>query len=213
MTKTITQIATSDTFQVWFDRTNLTINAISTEAVTCNSHANGGLTTGNGFVEGTFGARNLVGNTIHGGTVQTPALLTCTSNLAVTGDNITVGVVTINSSSVAYSGIPLQTGSGKISTNTSGTSAQQIDFFDKILYRAAEYALAIRDNNANAYQFSKILVLHDSGDAYFTNYAVVFSNTAQGDFSANANSTHIRVFLTPISTNTHVSGTKVTVDI
>jgi hypothetical protein len=213
MSITIPAILTSETFQIWLDRTNQIANAISTVAVTVNTHANGGLTTGNGFVEGTFGARNLVGNTIHGGTVQTPALMTMTSNLAITGSTLFIGNVVINSSAITVDGQILATGRSEIAVNTSGTGTQEIDNWDKLLNRGAEYFITIKDNNANAVHGEKMVVIHDSGDAYYTRTSVVWSNTSQGDFSANANGTHVRVYLTPTSTNAHISGTRVTVDV
>jgi hypothetical protein len=213
MSQPITSVLANDNFQIWFNTTNQLANAVSTIAVTVNSHANGGLTTGNGFVEGTFGARNLVGNTIHGGTVATPAVLTLTSNLAVIGNTVTVGNVVINSTGIAVAGVLLEAGGATFAANTSGTSAQLIDYFDKIIYRSAEYLINIKDNNANAYQVSKVLVIHDgaSTNAAMMEYAIVYSNTAQGVISANANSTHILVYLAPVSTNTAVKGTKLLV--
>jgi hypothetical protein len=214
MSKVITQVnaaAGADTFQIWVNKTNEVINAISTEAVTVNSHANGGLSTGNGFVEGTFGARNLVANTLRGGTVQTPGVLTISSNVSVIGNTFSVGNVVINSSSISIDGIP--TGDAPITANTTGTAAQVIDFWDKFIFRGADYVLTIKDQNANAFQISKLLLVHATGEAYVTEYAAAFSNTSQGEFSANANSTHIKVYLTPVSTNTYVSGTRALVEV
>lgn len=210
MSYNITQInaaPSADTFQIWVDRTNEVINAISTIVVTTNTHANGGLTTGNGWVEGIFGALNLRANTISGGTVQTPGVLTLTSNLAITGGNVTFGTVVVNTTMITIGGsnVALITDAG-VNTTTSGTTAQQVDFWDKTAYRAAEYTLTIKDNDANNHQVSRFLVLHDEGDAYYTQYAIVWSNNAQGNFSANANSTHVRVYLTPVSSNTNVKG-------
>lgn len=213
MSETIAQVNASpgaDTFQIWVDQTNKAINAISTVVVSVNTHANGGLTTGNGFVEGIFGARNLIANTFRGGTVETPSQVTLTSNLDVTGDKITVGDVVINSSAIVVGGIILETGGSSFTTTTTGATPQVIDYFDKLTYRSADYVLSIKDNNANAYQASKILVVHDGSvtDAQMIEYGIVYTNTAMGIMSANANSTHVRVFFTPVSTNTTVKGSK-----
>lgn len=54
----------NDTFDIWVGKVNSAIDIISANCVTCNSDANGGLTTGNGWVQGTFGASDLVANTI-----------------------------------------------------------------------------------------------------------------------------------------------------
>lgn len=215
MSETIAQINTAalgDTWQIAIDKMNQSLNAISTVVVSVNSHANGGLTTGNGFVEGTFGARNLVGNTISGGTVATPGILTISSNVELSGDTVTVGNVVINSTTIAIDGVSvaLETGGAEIESATIGTSAQIIDYWDKFVYRSADYTLTIQDDNANAFQASRLLVLHDGGstNAYYSHYAVMWSNTSQGDFSANANSTHIKIYLTPTSANATIRATR-----
>jgi len=205
--------AGADTFQILVDRTNETINAISTIVCTVNTHANGSLSTGNGYVEGIFGARNLVGNTISGGTVETPGLLTILTDTEFTGDTITLGTVVINSSAVAIGGAPISTGGYSFSNDTIGTSTQEVDNFDKITLRGAEYVIAVKDTNANAYQISKLLLVHDSGNAFMTQYSIIYSNTEIGVFSANANSTHCRVYLKPTIANTHVTGSRVTVEV
>lgn len=214
MSETIAQVNASpsgDTFQIFVDQTNKAINAISTVCVTVNTHANGGLTTGNGFVEGTFGARNLVANTVRGGTVQTPGTLTVTSNVDVSGDKITLGNVVINSTAIAVDGVELEAGGGAFfEYQTSGTSAQIIDYFDKLTYRSAEYVISIKDNQANAYQMSKALIIHNGSvtDAQMIEYGIVYTNAAMGIISANANSTHVKLYFTPVSTNTSVKGNK-----
>ncbi len=198
----------TDTFELWIEKTNLAINAISTQAVTVNSHANGMLTTGNGFVEGTFGSRNLVGNTLAGGTVATPGLLTITTNVSVTGTTLNVGTVSVNSSDVSIGGVSVTQISGisKFIANTNGLTDQLIYFFSKTTYRAAEFTMSINDVNANAHQLSKVMVIHDTGNTYLTEYAVVYSNNNLGQFLSNANSTHIRTYLTPTVANTTLSG-------
>lgn len=96
-----------------------------------------------------------------------------------------------------------------VSTNTvtTGTSAQLIDNFLKASYRSGEYTITIKDNAANAHQTTKLLVLHNNSntDAFYTEYAAVFSNTELGLMSANANSTHVLVYITPTVANSTVS--------
>ena len=202
-----------DTFTISYDRINDVINAVSTVVCTVNTHANGGLTTGNGYVEGIFGGRNLCANTIRGGTVETPGLLTILTDTEFTGDTITIGGVVINTSGVTVNGAPISTGGYSFSNDTIGTSTQEVDNFDKITLRGAEYVIAVKDTNANAYQISKLLLVHDSGNAFMTQYSIIYSNTEIGVFSANANSTHCRVYLQPTIANTHVTGSRVTVEV
>lgn len=207
MSKVITQVNAApagDTFQIWVNRTNEVINCISTEVVTINTHANGALTTGNGFVEGVFGGRTMCGNTVRGGTVQTSANLNITSNVVCTGYQLTYGNVTINAETIAINGVPV--GDANVTVETTGTGAQIVDFWDKFVYRGADYTLTIKDLNANAYQLSRVLLVHATGEAYVTEYGAVYSNTTQGEFSCGANQTHVILYLTPISTSTHVMG-------
>src|SRR5512143_3094348 len=129
MSETIDQINTAaggDTWEIGIGKINQSLNAISTVVVSVNSHANGGLTSGNGFVEGTFGARNLVANTLSGGTVQTPDVLTITSNVEYTGDTVTMGDIVINSSDITVNAVSVTRIAGLIrfTDETIGTSDQ-----------------------------------------------------------------------------------------
>ena len=99
MAKTITQInTTTDTFEIFVNRTNEAINAISTEVVTANNNANGAQVTGNSFLNGTFGANVVtVYNSIRGGNVQTSAALTIISNTVIgNSHNLFLGTGTAN---------------------------------------------------------------------------------------------------------------------
>ena len=181
---------------------------MSTSVCTVNSHANGGLTTGNGYVEGIFGGRNLCANTIRGGTVETPGILNIISNVEVTNTTavITHGTVVINSTSVSIGGSPLGFSSEIFTSTTTGTGSQEVSSFDKFLYRGSAYTVTITDNNANGYQINKLLVLHSSGDAYVTDYSIIYSNNSLGSFTVAANSTHVVVNVTPTSANTTLRG-------
>lgn len=84
MTVTINQInSASDTWQVLIDRLNLALAAISNNAVTADSTANGSPTAGNVYVSGTFGAQTIGVGSIRGGNVQSSAVLNVTSNVSV----------------------------------------------------------------------------------------------------------------------------------
>ena len=70
----------ADTFTNWIAKTNQIINLTNTDVVTTSANTAGDTTTGNGFVIGIFGARNLVANTIGGGNVSISNTLTVVSN-------------------------------------------------------------------------------------------------------------------------------------
>jgi hypothetical protein len=71
MTINVPQINTAaDTFGSWVSRTNQIAGIISNNAVTVDSTANGSLSTGNGFVNGYFGATTITTSFLKGGNVQ-----------------------------------------------------------------------------------------------------------------------------------------------
>lgn len=190
MSRTIVDVSNADVFQVWFERTNDLLDALSTEIVTANT--GGATTTGSGFVIGTFGSNTVVATSIRGGTLATPAVLTFTSNA-----QFDYGMKVFN---VDYL---------SVNTSTTGTSSQVIDSFALASYRGGEYTITIKSGTTNAYQVSKMLILQDAGSAHLTEYAVVVSNTNIGIFSASANTTHAILSLTPVPTATTVQGSKI----
>lgn len=219
MTKQLTVVATSDAFQVWFDRFNEMIVAANTEFMTANTNANGSVTVGNSYLQGIFYADTLSTSSLRGGNVQSTANLSVSSNIVITGTswlhigNSSVNVAA-NSSSISINGNQLTTVQGQINVQTSGTSAQIVDSFGKITFRGAEYVITVKDNGANNILMTKALVFHDSGaDAYVSEYGTFFSNNDIASFSANANTTHVRLWVTPTVSNTQVKATRTTVDL
>ena len=100
MTYTIPQInSAADTWQTLIDRLNVSLDIISNSAVTVSPAANGSQSVGNGYVVGTFGSQTLVAGTLRGGTVQTPANITFSSNISVTdGSTMSFANSTVNTS-------------------------------------------------------------------------------------------------------------------
>jgi len=282
MAKTLPSINTaSDTFQNWVDRTNAIITLIDTEVVTANTA--GAVTSGNGFVNGYFGANTLVATNIKGGNVTTNSVITFQTNttfsanvlvsqqlavtntvsfantLAVTGNTtlsntllivglanasgglntttantttaINVGAnvnltttyinvgnssvnVYVNSSIISIGGVNVATTATLASLGISntvtftGTSSQVLDSMTLSAYRSAEYVISANNNTANAYQVSKILVIHDGTTAYVTEYGTMYTNTSVMTITAGANATHMFVNCTPVSSNTTVKFTR-----
>ena len=270
MSKTLSSInTTADTFQNWIDRTNSIIALLDTEVVTANTA--GALTSGNGFVNGHFGANTLVATNIKGGNVTTNSVLTFQTNTAfsanvlisqqlivtnsvslsntllVTGlanasgglntttANATTGInvganinittsqinvgnssvnVVVNSSMITVGGSNVVTTSTLTNITTTGsitltgTSSQVLDSQTLASIRSSEYLISANNNDANAYQISKILVIHDGTSAYITEYGTMYTNTAVVTISAGANSTHMFVNCTPVSSNTTVKFTR-----
>lgn len=124
MSRTISQIlANSETFQIWLDRTNEALDAFS-DAVTVQQNTAGDVTSGNGFVVGTFGSTVLTANTVRGGNVDTTATLTVTSNVNFTSEQVNVA------SNAYFEGANVQFNSNstvtafKISGNSTATNTQ-----------------------------------------------------------------------------------------
>jgi len=266
MSKTLSSINTAaDTFQNWIDRTNSIITLLDTETVTANT--TGALTSGNGFVNGFFGANTLVATNIRGGNVTTNSVLTFQTNTtfsanvlisqqlyvtnsvslsntilvvglanasgglntttanATTGINVGANVnittsqinvgnssvnVVVNSSMIIVGGSNVVTISSLASIGTTGSitltgnSSQVIDNLAFATFRSAEYIISANNNTANAYQISKILVIHDGSTSYVTEYGTMYTNTAVISISAGANATHVLVNCTPVDTNTAI---------
>jgi hypothetical protein len=98
---------------------------------------------------------------------------------------------------------------------TTGTSTQIIDTFAIGTYRTAEYIISVKDNNANSYYSSKILVTHDGGTSYVSEYAVMQSNSAAviGPFTTSIASGNVNISFTPVSTNTNVQFHRILVSV
>jgi hypothetical protein len=135
MAETLVAIETTDTFEVWLERTNEIIDLISNRAVTANGAAAGALTTGNVYIVGILATSQiLAANTIRGGNVSTAAPLSIPCNVAFSGDQWTYGNSTINvfsNSSLlkfANSTGNTQYAHGRISSSFTINVAANVDF-------------------------------------------------------------------------------------
>lgn len=197
MTITVANTSNTNTFEYWVNRTNELADAMTNYVVTTDSNT----ATGNAAVSDNFYANTVkVGNSTVNTTFGTPS-----------SAQISSGEYYLNANgSWALATGPISTGD----LETSGTSAQTLDEFDASTIRAAEYSIHIEDNNANGYQLSKILTLHSgnsaaSGNAYTTEYGIITSNTLLATFSANVIGANVVLKVTPTSTNTNISFTRI----
>lgn len=189
MTVLVANVDITDTFDNWRNRTNQLSAAMSNAAVTVNSNT----AVGNAAITGTFSANVIfVGNT--------------SSNVTISGANSTQKssgqyYLNANNSWVQFPGF---TGSA----DTIGTSAQLVDSFSQTDYSVAEYILRVKDTSigGNNTLATKVLLFHDGlGSVYNTEYATIYSNTLITSFSANANTTHVRLYVSPTVANTKVN--------
>ena len=111
MTVAITTINTSsDTFQTWVSKTNDVIGAMAANVLTVAATSTGGVTTGNAHTNGIFSANTLVAvDALRGGSVSTAANLTITSNLHITGANLSSTASALNLALAAYANISTDT--------------------------------------------------------------------------------------------------------
>jgi hypothetical protein len=189
MTVIVANTSNTNTFDYWRNRTNELAYAMTTYAVTAGSS---NAAVGNAAITGNFNANTLsVGNSSVNTTIRT-ANSTQQSN----------GQYFLNANgSWTLIGAPVYTDN----TALTGTSVQLVDYYDMTTYGAVEYLVNVVDNNANNRLATKILTIHDNNTVWTTEYATMTTNTSNmGSFAANANSTHARLYFTPVSSNTNV---------
>ena len=189
MTATVANTANTNTFDYWRNRTNELAYAMSTLAVTAGGS---NAAVGNAAITGNFNANTLsVGNSTVNTTIRT-ANSTQQSN----------GQYFLNANgSWSLIGAPVYTSNA----TTTGTGSQVVDYYAFTDYGAVEYMMNVVDNNANNRLVTKFLTVHDTGAVYSTEYGTMVTNTSNmGAFSANANATHVKVYFTPVSSNTTV---------
>jgi len=168
----------------------------------------------------TFG--NTVQNTVvntssitFGNTVQNTVVNTSSIFISNSTSNLTISIPT--SSQYANGKFFLNANGSftlvealiKGNIETSGTTNTEINNYLTNTFASAEYLLAVKDNNANNYQSSKILITHDVDNAYLSEYAIIVSNNYVGSFFANSNTSHVRLYFNPTSTNTTINFTRV----
>jgi hypothetical protein len=197
---------TVDTFSGWISKCNALVNLANTEIVTANNSANGAVTTGKGFVVGTFGANTIVCTTITGGNTVTTGPIGVTSNTTFTGQIVKVNSgVTKGANSISHS--------HAIRYNATTTSLQAVDTFAVSSYRSAKYVVSVTDSANTKFQVTEILLLQDGANTYTTEYATLLSNTALATFSSDISAGNVRLLATPAVANVFINIERVLVSI
>jgi len=204
MTVTVTQVSNTQTFGAWFEKFNQVANIISQNTVTVDTTTTGSVSTGNGFVNGYFGANTFVVLTnLTGGTLATPANLAITSQV-----NISNNIIINNSLFYANSTANIAaTTSNVYSFPASGTgTANLVDTFSTTAFRTAEYTMQVTSINTGAiyYQASRILISHDGTTPLITEYATMSTYTAGaplGVFTSAISGGALNLNFTPSVTN------------
>ena len=194
MTVTVQQTTNTSTFEFWLNRTNELANAMTTVVVSTNSNT----AVGNAAISGRFTA-NVI--SVANSTVNT---------------SISVPLASQKSSGDYYlnangSWAQIVTPILLDSNTTTGTSSQILDSYALASVNGVEYTVHIKDNNANGYQITKLLTVHNNTTAFITEYGTITTNNTLGTFAATTNSSHVIINVTPLSSNTDISFAKVTV--
>ena len=117
---------------------------------------------------------------------------------------------TSNTLSVANSAVIGTTLYQTVLGSTFGLSQIAIDTIALATYRCTEYVVSIKDNAANNYQVSKLLMIHNGGTATVTEYGMISTaGTSLGSFDSTANSTVASLLFTPTSTSTNITINKI----
>jgi hypothetical protein len=120
------------------------------------------------------------------------------NNTAPTSALTVNGVVETNSSFKFPDGSVITS----VSNTTTGATLQAVDSFAAATYRSADYTISVKDNNANGYQVSNILIIHNGTNSYLTEFGTMYTNTSLGAFTTDITSGNVRLLFTPVSTNT-----------
>lgn len=193
MTITISNTANTNTFDYWRNRTNELAHSMSNFVVTTDSNT----AVGNAAVSSAFTANVLIANTVR--------VSNSTSNVVISVPN------TVQTSTGDYflnangNWSPVISPVTTLSTNTSGTSSQEIDNYSMSNFGAVEFFVRVKNNLANGYHATKILTFHNNVDAFSTEYGVMTSNGSLGSFAVSTNTTHVILAMTPTSSNTDVT--------
>lgn len=189
---------TTDTFLAWIVKTNNLIALANTEIVTANNSANGAITTGMGYVIGTFGANTVVCDVLRGGNTISSGPISIASNTIFSGATVKVNSgVTLGANNIVHDhGVRL---------TTSNTTQQSVDSFSTSSYRSAKYVISVTDPVNSKYQVTEILLMHDGTNTYTTEYATLLSNTNLAVFSSDILTGNVRLLVTPSVANVEIN--------
>lgn len=200
MTISISNTLVTNTFDFWRNRTNELAYAMSSNAVTVNSTK----AIGSAAISGDFSA-----NTVTVANSTSQVVVTVPTTVQVNDGNYYLNAngqwSLVSTTSEAISNIKADVFS------TSGTSDLLLDSFLKNAYNAAEYVINSINGTSTSHSAVKILLYHNNADAYLTEYATMNTGTPFNTFSANANTTHVRLWVKSTSSTSSIKYFRVVV--
>ena len=241
MSINIANVATTDTFQKLLTTVNQLAYAVSNSVVTVGSNAaigdaavtgniySNSVVTNNIFITNSISIGNTVtvgnvvintnsifiGNSSSNVNINTTSIsfANSTANLNIkipTSTQISNGQYYLNANG-NYSAVVIPTSISNNQVITTGTNAALIDSWSTSSYNAVEYIVSVKDNNANNFYASKIMLAHNVSGVFSTEYASLVSNSYLGSFSAVVAGGNVLMYFTPTSTNTTVKFVRIIV--
>jgi len=144
-----------------------------------------------------------VTGTITSGAITSSGLVNADS-LEVQNDSTFNGDLDASGQSVnaANFGIGTVATVGSSSATTSATTQVAVDTVSKTAFRTVKYLVQITNSTDNEYHATEILVTHDGTTPSMTEYATIFTGTAEeATFSADISGSNLRLLATPASTD------------
>lgn len=193
----------TDTFEVFVQRANDIIDVISNYVVTVNSTL--GVSVGDGFVEGSFGANLIIGTQIRGGDANTPATLNVISNVSFS-ESISVGNTVVNSTVLIVGANVVINTSGMLIGNTSVNSFSNSSTYTLGNTALTRTAAIFGNSTVNAVVNSVSLTLSNSTVSFsFVNPTA--AQKADTIYFLNANGSWTNVGISPGGSNTAIQFT------
>jgi hypothetical protein len=192
----------TNTFDYWRNRTNEMANYFTTCVITTDANGSSVTTTGNAYITGNF---TVAGKFISGNTTVNTVANSSSLTISNTILSTTIGLANTyqwgNNFHLASNGAWTYVSVSNSSVSHTGNNLVGIDAIAMSAYNGAEYLLSVKDNNANNYYTSKVLLTHDTTTAYVTEYASFLTNTAIGVFTGGSNTTHAILYFTGTQPN------------
>ena len=187
MTISVANVQSNQTFLSWLTTTNIMARVISANAVTADATTGGSITSGNAYVNGSFGANYLYANAgIVGGNVSTNGAVLILSNTAFRYS--TSNLVTIQSNSTATS-LAVQTNTVSIQTTQNVQIGGAVLNINSIAVNVASNTVALTANHVLTTSANIVFRANSSFNAIsITNSAagpVIIANTANTTIAGN----------------------------
>ena len=117
---------------------------------------------------------------------------TFNGSVDATGQEVTAGTYVINNIAV----------NGSSTATTSATTQVAVDSVSKTAFRTVKYLVQITNSTDTTFHATEILVTHDGTTPSMTEYATIFTGTAEeATFSADISGSNLRLLATPASTD------------